>query len=146
MHPHRPTSVVAAVAVVLGLLVAAAPAGSAATGDDPAPPSPTEPCDSLSPVAIPCVALGKTTDAVAAECRRVGLPEPLCLLPFAHKVTQAARDAYQVSWVHQAARFQYALGNALPLSQAQWLGTHNSLTAWPSPSRCPRPTPTSSCR
>jgi len=111
------------------LLVTAIAPAVAATDDTPSPPSPTAPCDALSPVAIPCVAVGKVTDAVAAECRRVGLPDVLCVLPLAHKVTQAARDAYLQSWVHQAALFQSALGDPLPLRDAQWLGTHNSFNS-----------------
>jgi hypothetical protein len=51
------------------------------------------------------------------------------VLPLAHKVTQAARDAYLQSWVHQVAKFQYALGDSLPLRDAQWLGTHNSFNS-----------------
>jgi hypothetical protein len=93
------------------------------------PPSPTAPCDAISPYAIPCVALGKTFDAVANECRRVGVPDTLCTIPLAHRVTQAARDAYVASWVHRTAQFQYALGNPLPLRDAQWIGTHNSFNA-----------------
>ncbi|MCW2796852.1 MAG: hypothetical protein JWM79_2349 [Nocardioides sp.] len=119
---------VAAGAVTV-LFLAAAATGTAARADTPSPPSPTAPCDALSPIAIPCVALGKVTDAVGAECRRVGVPDALCVLPLAHKVTQAARDAYLQSWVHQAAKFQYALGDSLPLRDAQWLGTHNSFNS-----------------
>jgi hypothetical protein len=95
-------SAVAAVAVGTVVIVAAA-TGSATAATTP--PAPTAPCDAISPIAIPCVALGKVTDAVGTECRRVGIPEVLCLLPLAHKVTQAARDAYQTSWVHRTAQF-----------------------------------------
>lgn len=91
--------------------------------------SPTGPCDALSPIAIPCVALGKGVDAFAAECRRVGIPEASCLLPLAHRVTQAARDTYLQSWMHRTAQFQYSLANPLPLKEAQWLGTHNSFNS-----------------
>jgi hypothetical protein len=124
----------ASAALVLSLLATGA-AGSAGAADvptpptPPAPPAPTAPCDALSPVAIPCVVLGKATDAVGAECRRVGLPDALCVLPLAHSVTQAARDAYLQSWVHQAVRFQYELGDPLPLRDAQWIGTHNSFNS-----------------
>ena len=117
---------VAVAAAALTLLSAAAPLPAATADDVPSPPSPTAPCDDLSPIAIPCVALGKVFDAVAAECRRVGLPDALCVLPLAHQVTEAARDAYLQSWVHQTAKFQSALGDALPLRDAQWIGTHNS--------------------
>ncbi|MFL6024346.1 MAG: hypothetical protein ACJ72O_13490, partial [Marmoricola sp.] len=94
-----------------------------------ATPSPTAPCDAISPIAIPCVALGKTFDAVAAECRRVGIPDTLCTLPLAHNVTQAARDAYLASWVHRTAQFQYGLGDQLPFRDVAWLGTHNSFNS-----------------
>lgn len=127
--PRFLTAVVAALATA-GFLVAVAPASAApATVAPAATPSPTEPCDSLSPYAIPCVALGKTFDAVATECRRVGVPDVLCLLPLAHKVTQAARDAYQTSWVHRTAQFQYALADSLPFRDVQWIGTHNSFNS-----------------
>lgn len=94
-----------------------------------ADPSPTGPCDAISPIAVPCVALGKGVDAFAAECRRAGIAETSCVLPLAHRVTQAARDAYLQSWVHRTAQFQYALGNPLPLKEAQWIGTHNSFNS-----------------
>jgi hypothetical protein len=115
-------------AALVATLVATAPVAGAA-GDVPSPPAPTAPCDAISPLAVPCVALGKVTDAVSAECRRVGVPDVLCLLPLAHQVTQAARDAYLQSWVHQVARFQYQLGDSLPLREAQWIGTHNSFNS-----------------
>ncbi|MGO9506061.1 MAG: hypothetical protein ACLPXZ_01505 [Mycobacterium sp.] len=112
----------AAVLITATPLAAAEPAGSY-------PPSPTAPCDAISPIAIPCVALGKFADAVAAECRRVGVPDRLCVVPLAHRVTQAARDAYLRSWVHRTAVFQYELSDPLPLRLAQWLGTHNSFNS-----------------
>lgn len=119
---------VAVAAAAMVLLLSAAPA-AVADDDVPSPPSPTEPCDSISPIAIPCIVLGKTFDALSWECRRVGIPDALCVLPLAHKVTQAARDAYLQSWVHQVAQFQSALGDPLPLRDAQWLGTHNSFNS-----------------
>ncbi|TXL61313.1 hypothetical protein [Aeromicrobium terrae] len=116
------------VAAVL-LVVMSAPAAQADTDDVPAPPSPTAPCDALSPIAIPCILLNKVVDAVGAECRRVNIPDALCTLPLAHRVTQAARDAYLQSWAHQVAQFQYRLGDPLPLRDAQWIGTHNSFNS-----------------
>src|SRR5690242_10901608 len=104
-------TVVAALAAAVVTLVPAVPSQADAPADTP---SPTAPCDAVSPVAIPCVALGKTTDAIGTECRRVGIPDALCVLPLAHKVTQAARDAYLQSWAHRTAQFQYRLGDPLP--------------------------------
>ncbi len=122
----------AAVAAGAIAAMAALPSGAASAAAVPTPPpptSPTAPCDALSPIAIPCVAVNKVTDAVGAECRRVGVPDALCVLPLAHKVTQAARDAYVQSWVHRTAQFQYALGDQVPLRDAQWIGTHNSFNS-----------------
>lgn len=113
-------------------LTMAAPTGGAAPEAPPAPPnppSPVAPCNAISPVAFPCVGVGKFADAVAAECRRVGIPDRLCVLPLAHKVTQAARDAYLQSWVHRVAQFQYALQDSLPFRNAEWIGTHNSFNS-----------------
>jgi hypothetical protein len=127
-----PLPAVAVLTLLLALCLAAVPLAGARADEPPPPPaptSPTEPCDSLSPIAIPCTAVGKVVDAVGAECRRVGIPDALCVLPLAHKVTQAARDAYLQSWVHRTARFQYALGDPLQFWDAQWIGTHNSFNS-----------------
>ena len=126
--PGSIRSVAAALLLAGTTLVAATSATAPAEAAAPAA-SPTPLCDALSPVAIPCVGLNKLSDAVATECRRVGVPDLLCVLPLAHKVTQAARDAYQSSWVHRTAQFQYALGDPLPLRDAQWIGTHNSFNS-----------------
>ena len=116
------TAALAAVAATLFAPTAISPSHAAT-------PSPTAPCDAVSPIAIPCVALGKTFDAVAAECRRAGIPDTSCTLPLAHRVTQAARDAYVASWAHRTAAFQYALGDPLPFRDAAWVGTHNSFNS-----------------
>ncbi|MGO4255128.1 hypothetical protein [Marmoricola sp. RAF53] len=120
-------AVVAALVAAVVTLAPAVPSQAAASSADA--PSPTAPCDAVSPVAIPCVALGKTTDAIGTECRRVGIPDALCVLPLAHQVTQAARDAYLQSWAHRTAQFQYRLGDPLPFRDVQWLGTHNSFNS-----------------
>lgn len=119
----------AVAAAVLALLVSTVPAAASAGGDTPSPPSPTAPCDAVSPIAIPCLVLNKAMNAVSTECRRVGIPDALCVLPLAHRVTQAARDAYLQSWVHETAEFQRELGDPLPLTEAQWIGTHNSFNS-----------------
>jgi hypothetical protein len=86
-------------------------------------------CASLSPIALPCVAGQKLTEALAATCRRAGVAEAQCTFPLAKRVTQAARDSYLRSWVHRAAQLQYALQDDLPLTRAQWIGTHNSFNS-----------------
>ncbi|CAM2916138.1 hypothetical protein BST27_11440 [Mycobacterium intermedium] len=123
----------AAVVTVSAVVISMAPPHGVAAPDGPPPPpnppSPTASCNAISPVAFPCVGVGKFADAAAAECRRVGIPDQKCVLPLAHKVTQAARDAYLQSWVHRAAAFQYALGDSLPFRETEWIGTHNSFNS-----------------
>lgn len=111
------------------LAVTSAPPVTADVNDVPSPQSSTAPCNAISPFAFPCVGTGKFADAMAAECRRVGFSDGLCLVPLAHKVTQAATVAYLQSWVHRTAQFQYALGDPLPFATAQWIGTHNSFNS-----------------
>ena len=86
-------------------------------------------CIAVSPIGLPCVGLDKLVEATAAECRRLGIPDSDCVLPGGHTVLEAERDAYQRSWVHRAAQFQYALGNSVDFGQVQWLGTHNSFNS-----------------
>lgn len=113
----------------LMLATTSAPPVTADVNDVPTPASSTAPCNALSPFAFPCVGTGKFADAVAAECRRIGVSDNLCLVPLSHKVTQAATAAYLQSWVHRVARFQYALGDSVPFRDAQWIGTHNSFNS-----------------
>jgi len=107
--------------VVLGALLAA----PAASAQDAA----TSGCAAVSPIAAPCVGAAKIAESLAAECRRLGLPEASCGLPFSAAVSTASRDAYVKSWTHRAAGFQSALGDAVPLLQAAFLGTHNSFNS-----------------
>lgn len=111
------------------LALASAPPGTADVNDVPTPPSPTAPCNAISPFAFPCVGTGKFADAVAAECRRARVADNLCQVPLSAKVTQAATVAYLQSWVHRTAQFQYALGDPVPFGNAQWVGTHNSFNS-----------------
>ncbi|HEX8208047.1 MAG TPA: hypothetical protein VF587_18425, partial [Solirubrobacteraceae bacterium] len=41
----------------------------------------------------------------------------------------AAIDAHRASWTHRALAFQHALGDGVPLRNAQWIGTHNSFNS-----------------
>ena len=84
-------------------------------------------CGQASPNASVCIGADKLNEAGAAECRAAGAPEDACAAtPAGHDVRASELEAYAHSWVHQAAQFQYKLGNAVPLGDAQWLGTHNS--------------------
>ena len=86
-------------------------------------------CSQVSPTAATCTGAQKLAEAAAAECRRLGLPDSECTLPLGHAVSSASVGAYQDTWVHRAAAFQYRLGASLPLLRAQWLGTHNSFNS-----------------
>ncbi len=87
-------------------------------------------CSSVAPLAGACLGPQKVVEAGAAECRAIGAPEDTCAAtPIGHDVRRSALAAYQHSWVHRAARFQYRLGNGVALGDAQWLGTHNSFNS-----------------
>ena len=86
-------------------------------------------CNQVSPSAAACIGTDKLAEAAAAECRRIGRPDSDCTLPLGHDVSSQAVSAYQRSWLHSAAAFQYALGDGVPFVSAQWLGTHNSFNS-----------------
>lgn len=86
-------------------------------------------CAQVSPSSAPCVGLQKLAEAAAAECRRLGRPPSDCSVPLGHQVGAEIAGAYERSWLHRAADFQYRLGDRLPLRSAQWLGTHNSFNS-----------------
>jgi len=115
----RSVLVTAAVLAALGLAV---PAGAHAQLVD-------ETCAGLSPSNVPCVGAQKLAERLSAECRRVGRPAKDCQLPLGHRVGDDIAKAYAGSWLHRAAAFQYALGDRVPLRQAQWVGTHNSFNS-----------------
>ena len=86
-------------------------------------------CTQTSPISATCTGADKLAEAAAAECRRLGLPEASCALPIGHQVAGEIAAGYGKSWLHRAARFQYRLGNSLPLLRSQWVGTHNSFNS-----------------
>jgi hypothetical protein len=86
-------------------------------------------CTQTSPSAAACIGADKLSEAAAAECRRAGVPDSRCVLPLGHEVLSESVSAYQQSWIHRAAVFQYSLGDSVPLLHAQWLGTHNSFNS-----------------
>jgi hypothetical protein len=86
-------------------------------------------CGQVSPSAATCTGAQKLAEAAAAECRRLGLPATDCALPLGHQVGGQIVSAYQRTWLHRTAAFQYGLGDRLPLLRAQWLGTHNSFNS-----------------
>ncbi|MCW3041364.1 MAG: conserved hypothetical secreted protein, partial [Solirubrobacterales bacterium] len=114
--------------LILLLTAVAGVAVPPAAAQSPSAPTAST-CGVLSPIAAPCTLIGKAADAAAAACRRAGVPDDRCTLPLSHEVTASARRAYLASPVHRNAVFQYALGDALPLGQASFLGTHNSFNS-----------------
>ncbi len=92
------------------LLLALVLASGAFAQVDGAPDQPEGPgCHSISPIALPCVALQKVTEAVVAATPAV--------------------DAYRRTWEHRAAVFQSRLGDRVPLREAAFIGTHNSFNS-----------------
>ncbi len=99
-------------------------------GADVPGPGPLDPvCQSLSPVAFPCVLLDKVAEDASAECRALGFPAEDCLLPLGQQVIPAEDQTYLQSWLHTAIAFQYKLQSSLPMLQEQWVGTHNSFNS-----------------
>lgn len=87
------------------LLLLAAPVASAQQTENPEGPG----CHTLSPLALPCVALSKVTQALTRYVPDV--------------------EAYRRSWEHRAAVFQSRLGDRVPLRDAAFVGTHNSFNS-----------------
>lgn len=115
------------IAALLGtaLLALAAFAGPAHAASKPV----DDTCNQVSPLASPCIGADKLAQGGAAECRRVAADDQ-CVMPAGEDDLAADRAAYAGSWVHRAAQFQYAIGSALPLNDAQWVGTHNSFNSF----------------
>lgn len=122
-----------ALGALFATVAVAVPVAAHAQSADAAQPrqatAPGTGCTVLSPIAAPCTLLGKLADALSAACRNAGVPDTQCVLPLAHQVTEAARIAYLRSATHRTVQFQSRLGDALPLGQAPWLGTHNSFNS-----------------
>ncbi len=86
-------------------------------------------CGTLSPSAAPCTLAEKTAESLSAECRRLGFAAAQCTLPLGKEVTDAAVREYRESSLHRTLRFQRRLGDTLPLSATEFLGTHNSFNS-----------------
>ncbi|MEY2452963.1 MAG: hypothetical protein QOD92_2537 [Acidimicrobiaceae bacterium] len=92
---------------MLGTLMVVPVVAHADEGDPPCPDGQTP-----DPSGLVCVYLDKTTTAVDAQTQQ------------AH--TEQAVAAQESSWLGQALELQHRLGDALPLYDAMWVGTHNS--------------------
>ncbi len=100
--------------------------GSAAA----APQTPLdETCAAASPSAAVCRLADKTAERLSAECRRLGFTAAQCTLPLGHAVTDEAVRAHRASWLHRTLAFQRRLGDGLPLSETEFLATHNSFNS-----------------
>jgi hypothetical protein len=111
------------IALLASLAVIAASAASGAAKAKPL----DDACATASPSASICLGGQKLDEAAAATCRQTAAPNDACAnTPMGHDVLTSELAAYRSSWLHRAAAFQFELGNAVPLRDAQWLGTHNS--------------------
>ena len=100
----RKVGVVLAVAALLATLPATA---LAQAGRQPCPPG-----TSPDPAGLLCVLLDKATTGVNTRTQQAAIA--------------SAVSAHESSWLGQALELQHRLGDALPLRDAMWVGTHNS--------------------
>jgi hypothetical protein len=80
---------------------------NATAGDPPCPPG-----KAPDPSGLVCVFLDKSTTTFDAQTQQAQ--------------TEQAVAAQEAGWLGQALESQHRLGDALPLSDAMWVGTHNS--------------------
>ena len=107
------------------ILIAASAASSAAEAQ-----SFDDACAAASPSAAVCIGGQKLAELGTATCRDNGGPDEACgAVPAGRYAAAAELEAYAGSWLHRTAGFQFALGDQVPLRDAQWLGTHNSFNA-----------------
>ena len=95
------------VALIVGLLAVLPATARAAAGDPPCPPG-----QAPDPSGLVCVFMNKNTTAIDAQTQQAQ--------------TEHAVAAQESSWLGQALELQHRLGDALPLRDAMWVGTHNS--------------------
>jgi len=107
-------------------LIAGAGISGAAKADEPFDAT----CAGAAPSAVICVGAEKASEGAAAACRRGG-PEDACATatPAGRDVRPSKLAAYQKSWLHRAAAYQFRLGDPVAFRDAQWLGSHNSFNA-----------------
>jgi hypothetical protein len=88
-------------------------------------------CKSINgTLVVPCYGGDVLIRDVSSVCRWANAtPDETCALPPEPAVSETAVAAYESSWVHRALGLQYALGNDMPMRNAQWVGTHNSFNS-----------------
>jgi hypothetical protein len=113
-----------------GMLTAALVASAAATPARAQEQPLAQACAEVEIVPGTCSGATKLAERAAAECRRRGLvPDESCTGPMGRRVVRSEVKAHESSWLHRTLAFQYELGNALPLRDAPWAGTHNSFNS-----------------
>ena len=77
-----------------------------------------------------CRGAEQAASYVSATCRYAEVSsDAACTTPLGPRVSAAAVDAYESSWVHRALGLQFELAHDLPLRNAPWIGTHNSFNS-----------------
>ena len=121
---HRRARSRAAALATAALLAAGLP--TAASAQQPLDTT----CRDAEVVPGTCVGLAKLAERTAAECRRAGLvADESCTGPMGRRVIRSQVKDHERSWLHRTLAFQYELGNAVPLRDAPWAGTHNSFNS-----------------
>ena len=73
-----------------------------------------------------CLGFEKLGERVAAECRRLGVPESRCVLPLGKTVLRGRIADYERGQTHRVLGLQSELANDVPFRDAPFVGTHNS--------------------
>lgn len=115
-------------AVIAALSVCAlGPTQASAQQAPPSTPADiAEACRALGALPATCTGLGKLGERVAAECRRLGIPESRCVLPLGKTVLRSRIAAFERGDTHRILGLQYELANDVPFRDAPFVGTHNS--------------------
>ena len=126
----RTASILATVAVLLGVLVGGASSVAAVPPETPG----GDACRDVSADVVPedgrvrvCATVDVVSNGGTVLCRETaGLPAAECATPSGRVVDGALVDAYERSWAHRAHALQRELGDTLPLRLSHNLATHNS--------------------
>ncbi len=99
---------------------------AASAGADAQAPLSQASCEASGGTPVTCVGLGKLGDRIAAECRRLGIPDASCAQVAGRTVIRSEIATFERSPLARTLAFQSQLGDVLPLRDATFAGTHNS--------------------
>jgi hypothetical protein len=113
-------------ALLIGAVIALSSVASAQASDGPL----TQRCrQAAEQLGTECHGAEVITSDVNAHCRRAGVPDEHCAVPFGRRAHTAQVEAFRHSWAHRALGLQYQLAGDVGLRNAPWVGTHNSFNS-----------------